>query len=221
MTRYIPAVPAPPPANTGDSATPAETAATIGALINGATLKDTPVDADRFGYADSVAYPTPWVLKYFTWANLKAALKAYFDTLYSTGSTVLNPQKSYVVTAEQTASLTYVLLTTNDIINFTAPAAGALLTRIFYSVQLRRTTSAGIKYVDCFLDNVSLSLEQSVTTGTVFWELRASYNPAGAIAVPTFLAAGAHTIDLRFKCNTAVALEAKERLLVAEFISKS
>lgn len=60
--------------NTGD-----ETVARIGVLINGATAKATPVDADKFGFADSVA---GWVMKYFSWANLKAALKSYFDTLY-------------------------------------------------------------------------------------------------------------------------------------------
>jgi hypothetical protein len=61
--------------NTGD-----ETAATIGALINGATGKATPVDADALGLMDSADSN---VLKKLTWANVKATLKTYFDSLYA------------------------------------------------------------------------------------------------------------------------------------------
>ena len=44
-----------------------------------ASAKTTPVDADTMGLIDSAASS---VLKYVTWANIKATLKAYFDTLY-------------------------------------------------------------------------------------------------------------------------------------------
>lgn len=44
-----------------------------------ATSKATPVDADELPLVDSAASN---VLKRLTWANLKATLKAYFDTLY-------------------------------------------------------------------------------------------------------------------------------------------
>lgn len=60
--------------NTGD-----ETATSVGALISGATVKATPVDADALGLSDSAAAN---VLKKLTWANLKATLKTYFDALY-------------------------------------------------------------------------------------------------------------------------------------------
>lgn len=60
--------------NTGD-----ETAASIGTLIAGATAKATPVDADSLGLSDSAGSN---VLKKTTWANVKATLKTYFDTLY-------------------------------------------------------------------------------------------------------------------------------------------
>lgn len=43
------------------------------------TSKTTPVDADELPIADSAA---SFSLKKLTWANLKAALKTYFDTLY-------------------------------------------------------------------------------------------------------------------------------------------
>ena len=46
-----------------------------------ATSKTTPVDADEIPMADSAA---SWGLKKLTWANIKATLKTYFDTLYAT-----------------------------------------------------------------------------------------------------------------------------------------
>ena len=60
--------------NTGN-----ETTTTEGALINGATSKTTPVDADYVGLMDSAASN---ILKKLSWANIKATAKTYFDTLY-------------------------------------------------------------------------------------------------------------------------------------------
>jgi len=51
--------------------------------IHIATSKTTPVDADEFGGADSAA---SYSFKKFTWANIKATLKTYFDTLYAATS---------------------------------------------------------------------------------------------------------------------------------------
>lgn len=48
-----------------------------------ATGKTTPVDADELALVDSQASN---VLKKLTWANLKATLKTYFDSLYPSGS---------------------------------------------------------------------------------------------------------------------------------------
>lgn len=48
-----------------------------------ATSKTTPIDADEIPLADSAA---SFILKKLTWANLKATLKTYFDTLYPSGS---------------------------------------------------------------------------------------------------------------------------------------
>ena len=61
-----------------DARLAAETAATIGSLISGATGKATPVDADAIGLSDSVSSN---VLKKFSWANLKSALQSVFATL--------------------------------------------------------------------------------------------------------------------------------------------
>lgn len=62
----------------------AETTTTIGALINSATAKATPVDADMLGLMDSAASN---VIKKLSWANLKSALKTYFDGFYASLST--------------------------------------------------------------------------------------------------------------------------------------
>ncbi len=52
-----------------------------GSFINSLTGKTTPVDTDFAGLMDSADSNK---LKKLSWANIKATLKAYFDTLYST-----------------------------------------------------------------------------------------------------------------------------------------
>lgn len=56
-------------------------AGNVGASIHGATAKTTPVDADTLPLIDSAASD---VLKKVTWANIKATLKTYFDSLTTT-----------------------------------------------------------------------------------------------------------------------------------------
>jgi hypothetical protein len=58
----------------------------LAGAIHGATSKTTPVDADELGLVDSAASN---VLKKLTWANLKATLKTYFDTLYQAAGSYL------------------------------------------------------------------------------------------------------------------------------------
>lgn len=65
--------------NTSGTNSGNETTTSEGALINGATAKATPVDADQIGLMDSAASN---VLKKLSWANLKATAKTYFDGLY-------------------------------------------------------------------------------------------------------------------------------------------
>lgn len=56
-----------------------ETVVTMGALIDSATAKATPVDADMIGLMDSAASN---IMKKLSWSNIKATLKTYFDSLY-------------------------------------------------------------------------------------------------------------------------------------------
>lgn len=50
-----------------------------GDSVDAATEKTTPIDSDEVGLKDSGASN---ILKKLTWANIKATLKTYFDTLY-------------------------------------------------------------------------------------------------------------------------------------------
>ncbi len=58
------------------------TAVNMAAATHAATSKTTPVDADEIPIWDSVGQ----VLNRLTWANNKATLKTYFDTIYATGA---------------------------------------------------------------------------------------------------------------------------------------
>ena len=64
----------------GDDPRFVTTAADVASVIHGATSKTAPVDADEIPLADSAA---SFGLKKLTWANLKATVKSYFDTVYA------------------------------------------------------------------------------------------------------------------------------------------
>lgn len=72
-------------------------AGNVGSSIHGAAAKVTPVDADTVPLIDSAASN---VLKKVTWANVKATLKTYFDTLYAAA---LGSDDNYVTDAEKIA----------------------------------------------------------------------------------------------------------------------
>jgi hypothetical protein len=71
-------------------------AANVGSSIHGATAKTTPVDADTMPLIDSAASN---VLKKVSWANIKATLKTYFDTIYqAAGSYLTSANITQVIT---------------------------------------------------------------------------------------------------------------------------
>lgn len=61
-------------------------AGNVASTIHGASGKTTPVDADELGLIDSAASN---ILKKLTWANVKATLKTYLDTIYQPASSAL------------------------------------------------------------------------------------------------------------------------------------
>lgn len=74
-------------------------AGNVGSSIHGASAKTAPVDADTMPLIDSAASN---VLKKVTWANIKATLKSYFDTLYQPIATVLTNTTASFTTALET-----------------------------------------------------------------------------------------------------------------------
>jgi len=60
------------------------TASNLHTFVDGLTAMTTPVDADRMIIVDNSAS----LAKKITWANIKATLKTYFDTLYATTAQV-------------------------------------------------------------------------------------------------------------------------------------
>ena len=58
-------------------------AVNVGSSIHGVAGKSTPIDADEIGLIDTGAAN---VLKKLTWTNVKATLKTYFDTVYTTAA---------------------------------------------------------------------------------------------------------------------------------------
>ena len=95
-----------------------ETTTTIGALINGATDKTTPVDADYLGLMDSAASN---ILKKLSWANLKAGIKAYYD---SVAATFTNKRIQPRVSSTTSAASVTPDLSSASVYIFTAQAAG-------------------------------------------------------------------------------------------------
>ena len=117
------------------AAAPAETTTTTGALINGATEKTTPVDADFVGLMDSAASN---VLKKLSWANIKATLKAYFDTLYAPLSTA-----SFLTYTGGSQAYAVTTLAAINSTTFTFPSTGLYHVQYAVTHDANATTTGG------------------------------------------------------------------------------
>lgn len=106
----------------------AESDGRVGAVLN-TTAKATLVDADRVFGGDSAASNGP---VYWTWAQIKAFLKTYFDTLYAPKTEVL----MFAVSDETTALTTGVAKLTFRIPGFILSAVGGSLTTASSSGQV-------------------------------------------------------------------------------------
>lgn len=89
-------------------------------LIKDAEAKTTPVDADTMPISDSAA---SGATKKITWANIKAGLKTYFDTLYVALTNVANnlttTAAGYVLDARQGKELSDLISThTAEVVSF-------------------------------------------------------------------------------------------------------
>lgn len=77
--------------------------------IDSATA-DTPLDADKFGFWDVVDA----ALKSITWANIKATLKSYFDTLYAAAADAYSDEKAQDAVGAMIADTATIDLTYTD-----------------------------------------------------------------------------------------------------------
>lgn len=129
-----------------------------------AASKATPVDADEFGLLDSAA---SFTLKKLTWANLKAAVKTYFDTLYAT-------------IAQATSAVTISGGTINGTpIGGTTPAAGTFTSVMAttasdsITAQIRGGVNALLVYGDYMSGGVRKTVVQALTlNGAAYVPLR-------------------------------------------------
>lgn len=149
----------------------------VAPAIHAASNKATPVDADEFGGADSAA---SWVLKNFTWANIKATLKTYFDTLYAPlGGGWTLKKKTAVTTRASTA-----VFAADPDLQFAMAANTTYAIRI--TAVFSGNTSIGVK---AELDGPASPTRVQFTT---------YYNRNSSVSTPAFAAHGAY--------NTAINL---------------
>ena len=138
------------------------TAANFGSFINGLTGKTTPVDADTLTISDSEDSNNA---KKLTWANIKAAIKAYFDTLYRKIS-----GKMYLTGGDQTT-------TSNVAANITGLSVAVEANKRYYVdgiIRIGCNNTGGVNLGATFPAGASsdITLFGYTTTSTAFRYLR-------------------------------------------------
>lgn len=131
----------------------------LGTLINSATDKATPVDADMVGLTDSAAGN---ITKKLSWLNIKATLKTYFDTLYAAAGSYL--------TASSTSTLTNKTIdadgTGNSITNLrVADLAAGVIDTDLSSVSSSDDTIPSAKATKTALDAKEATANKDATGG--------------------------------------------------------
>jgi hypothetical protein len=151
-----------------------ETLTTVGALITGADEKTTPVDADLVGLSDSAAAN---ILKKLSWTNVKATLKAYFDTIYA----AIGAIPIYLTPANPTnlTSSSYTMFGLGGTIKITPLKSRKIrLTLTFFPTAVG--TGSGMNNYKVAYGSGSAPANGAAATGTV---VGGTYQGGGAIAV--------------------------------------
>jgi hypothetical protein len=166
------------------TAAPAETTTTTGALINGAASKTTPVDADHVGIMDSEASN---ILKKLSWANVKATLKTYFDTLYVhlTGDQSVDGIKTFnngIRLGDGTAA---------SVFSMTAPSSSAAPDPYFDILQFEEVTSGASATV---IASIPISVMAGFEIFVTAWDATNSHGASYKRYVSCKLLAGVATI---------------------------
>lgn len=131
-------------------------------ILHGATSKTTPANADEIPLIDSAASNS---LKKLTWTNLKATLKAYFDTLYasSSGSAWTTIKK----TADETRAST-VTLVDDTFLKFAATAGVRyrIKASVFYTIaNATMDFKYSAAYSGTFSGDMTLRRQQAPVSG--------------------------------------------------------
>lgn len=184
-----------------DTQYPAETTTTIGALINGATGKTTPIDADYLGLMDSAASN---ILKKLSWANVKATLKTYFDTLYLalaggtlTGNITFGENTELILDAALSADGKYCGITEDGTLGETVAFGEVVYLKAadsqWYLTDADADATAGaVKVGICVLAGV----DNGATKILLYGKIRADAKfPALTIAAPVYISTTAGAVQ--------------------------
>lgn len=135
------------------------------------TAKTTPADADQFFITDSAASN---VGKSLTWANIKAALKTYFDGLYLPIARLLGLRVAWVAFSASGGTIT--IRNSSGITSVARNAAGdytvtmsAARNNIYYNVHVTASPNYGVQYgVHINMNTVAATTSEQAPTATVF-----------------------------------------------------
>ncbi len=137
-------------------------------VVHTLSSKTTPVDADEFAQSDSA---DSWSNKKVTWANIKATLKAYFDSLYQPNTRLGFFNSYYPAIFKDWSSLN----------GFTASHVG---TGTFTAGFLQGTATTGVTNGSrcCLYSNANLAMIQYAP---LFANFRTRLNPSTAMTTCT------------------------------------
>jgi hypothetical protein len=126
----------------------------IAPATHAATSKTTPVDADELPLVDSALSN---VLKKLTWANLKATLKTYFDTLYQAKNPVIQMSGSVTTTSNVASAITG--------LSFTATANKVY--EIELALMIGCNNTGGVKF-SCTIPSGTIKLGMMANINALF-----------------------------------------------------
>lgn len=188
----------------------------ISSATTGATTKATPVDADLIPLVDSA---TGYTLKNLTWANLKATLKTYFDSVVTTltnktialGSNTISgtlAQFNTAVTDADLASLTGVETLTNKTINLTSNTLVATSAQLAAALTDETGTGAAVFASSPALAGVPTAPTAAAGTNTT--QIATTAFVTGAITGPAFSAYQTTLQSLSAGVETKVQFQTEE-----------
>ena len=154
-------------------AAPAETATSLGTVVNAATAKTTPVDADMFGLMDSAGSN---VLKKLSWANLITAITTALSSVFVAKTQTINAQTGTTYTLVLTDSSKLVTLSNAAAIALTVPTNASVAFPVGTSVDLAQVGAGQVTFAG------DTGVTVNATPGL---KLRAQYSGATLVKTAT------------------------------------